>query len=496
MLQRYLNFLAGISCNWMGKAGVVLTTSSFVTFIFLEIPRMLGLLTNAYIGLITYMALPALFIAGLLLIPFSWRKHRKQTGRTTQELLLSQFNDDDVSPGLFGARLIWVVVLLSLVNVVFLMAVSVRTLHFMDEANFCGTACHAVMNPEWVTYQQSPHAHVKCIQCHVGEGIGASIDAKLNGAWQVISASLELYERPIPTPVHELRPARETCEKCHWPEKFYGKRLKTMARHRLDEGSTPRYTTLSLKIDAGTRAGASGIHWHVAPQNEVRYASIEDERDQMIWVEARQTDGTVKRYQNRRLQGTAPGPKDVRTLDCIDCHNRATHIYEDPQRALDERLQKGRIDRTLPFIKREGLSAITRNYASRDAALAGIETHMRAFYRDNHPRILASRSEQIDRAVEVLQAIYDRNIHHGMRIVWGSYPSHLNHDGDGGCFRCHSPDMVDESGSTISRDCTLCHSILAYEADSPFKHLGPIDEKHPESRLHEYLRSEFLDSYH
>ena len=495
MLQRYLNFLAGISCNWMGKVGVVLTTSCFVTFIFLEIPRMLGLLKNAYMGLITYMALPVLFILGLLLIPLAWREHRKQTGRTTRELLRSRFTDDDVNPGLFGARLVWVVALLSLVNVVFLTAVSVRTLHFMDEAEFCGTACHTVMNPEWVTYRQSPHAHVKCVQCHVGEGIGASIDAKLNGAWQVISASLELYERPIPTPVHQLRPARETCEKCHWPEKFYGRRLKTLARHRLDVKSASRYTTLSLKVDAGTRTGASGIHWHVAQRNEVRYASIGDERDRMIWVEARQPDGTVKRYENRRLPATTSDPEHIRTLDCIDCHNRATHIYEDPKRALDDRLQRGRIDRALPFVMREGLSAITRNYASRAAAMAGIETHMRAFYRDNHPRILAPMSQQIDEAIEVLRAIYDRNIHHGMRIVWGSYPNHLGHDGDGGCFRCHSPDMVDESGGTISQDCTLCHSILAYAADQPFKHLGPIDEKHPESDLHEYLRSEFLNSY-
>jgi hypothetical protein len=329
----------------------------------------------------------------------------------------------------------------------------------------------------------------------VGEGIGASIDAKLNGAWQVISASLELYQRPIPTPVHQLRPARETCEKCHWPEKFYGMRLKTVVRHGLDVQSTPKFTTLGLKVDAGIRAGASGIHWHVAPRNEVRYASVGDRRDRMIWVEARQPDGSMRRYENRRLQAVAQDPEHVRSLDCIDCHNRATHIYEDPQRALDDRLRTGLIDRSLPFIKREGLSAITRRYASRDAAMAGIRTHIQSFYRADHPLILASMSDEVEQAIETLQAIHDRNIHHGMRIEWGSYPNHLHHDDGGGCFRCHSPDLADAEGRTISQDCTLCHSILSYAADSAFKHLGPIDEKHPESKLHEYLKAEFLNSY-
>jgi hypothetical protein len=123
------------------------------------------------------------------------------------------------------------VLMLTILNLAIFGAASARMLHFMDSAKFCGTACHSVMNPEWVTYQQSPHAHVQCVECHVGEGMGALIDSKINGMWQVISLNFNLYERPIPTPVHNLRPARETCEKCHWPDFFIGNRVKTFPHY-------------------------------------------------------------------------------------------------------------------------------------------------------------------------------------------------------------------------------------------------------------------------
>ena len=494
MIQRYINFLFGISVNWIGKLGIVLVTSSFVTFVVLEIPRLMGILTNAYIGLITYLLLPMLFVVGLALIPIAWMQYRRQTGQTTQELLGTRFAPDNVTHRLLGSHLARIVGLLTVLNILFLVGVSVRTIHFMDGAVFCGTACHAVMNPEWVTYQQSPHARVRCVSCHVGEGVEALVNAKLNGAWQVVSASLNLYERPIPTPVHQLRPARETCEKCHWPKKFYGSRLKTVVRYRPDEASTPAYTTLSLKVDMGPRVGVSGIHWHVAEDREVRYASIGDKREEMIWVEVKRPDGRYERYENSRLSRAAPNAEHVRTMDCVDCHNRATHIYERPEHAVDERIRTGAMDRSLPYLKREGVRAITADYPSREAAMSGIETHIEAFYQRSYPAVASSRMQEIQQAVSALQDIYNRNIHHGMKITWGSYPNHLYHDGNGGCFRCHNASMVNKAGASIGNDCTQCHSILAYNSSQPFQYLLPAEEKDPEADMQNHLREEFLNS--
>jgi hypothetical protein len=366
---------------------------------------------------------------------------------------------------------------------------------FMDTPKFCGTACHSVMNPEWVTYQESPHSRVACVECHVGEGAEALVDSKLNGLYQIISITFDLLERPIPTPVHQLRPARETCEKCHWPEKFYGTRLQTTAHYQFDSVSSPLYTTLNLKIDAGTAAYRSGIHWHVAEENEVRYSSINDEREKILWVDVRRPDGSFHRYTSKDKLGSGEDASSVRVMDCVDCHNRATHIYEDPDRAIDYRIQRGILDRSLPFLKREALQAITEGYPNMQAAMEGIANHMHGYYQRDHPEMTASQSILIDSIITVLQTIYTRNIHPEMNIGWGAYPSHIGHIGNGGCFRCHNPRMVDDSGHSISNDCALCHSMLANGNDDPFKFLQPVDTNDIDYPMHQYLQDEFLQSF-
>ena len=505
MTRRFRVFVRGLSTNWIGTAGVVLTTTAFILFVFLEILRIAGIVTNTYVGLVTYMTLPALFLFGLLLIPLGWRRYRKSTGYSTRELLSKRFPPELVEPKPFGSRLLGMISLLTLVNVLFLGLGGARMLHFMDQPVFCGTACHGVMIPEWTAYQDSPHAHVKCVECHVGEGAEALIDAKLNGLWQIVSATFHLYEKPIPTPVHQLRPARETCEKCHWPARFYGDRIKVVPHYLPDSTSTPTYTTLALKVGSG-KGGRGQIHWHVAPNHEVRYASVGDEREEMLWVEMRGPDGNVRRFTNRTLVADAveegdPGVagKDaaeeaVRTMDCVDCHNRATHIYEDPERAVDRAIAQGKIDRGLPFVKRQALGALIGSYAGVKAAMAGIQADLAGYYARHYRRETASLQPELDRAVATVQAIYRRNIHPHMNVTWNPYPDHLGHRGGGreGCFRCHNRDMVDAEGKAIPYDCTLCHSILSYDSPDRFQFLLPVREKDPNRAMHRFLQTEFL----
>ncbi len=500
--HKYILFLKGISVHWIGKLGIVLTTSSFITFILLEIPTSTGIITNVYVGIINYMILPFIFVLGLLLIPLGWWQFKRKTGKTTRELLEHRFGDELIATGHFGSKLLFTISALTLLNVAFMGLSSVGAMKFMDQPNFCGTACHSVMNPEWVTYQQSPHARVKCVECHVGEGVSALVKSKFNGAWQIVSLAFNLYERPIPTPVHQLRPARETCEKCHWPEKFYGSRMKTIVRYGEDILSTPLYSTLDLKVDTGKGVGQSGIHWHIGKGNSIKYSSVADKREEITWVEYERSGQGVVRYTNKRLseagmstiQEEESDEESIRVMDCVDCHNRATHIYEYPDQAIDERLAKGLLDVSLPFIKREALRAITANYPSSDAAMAGIDTHIRGFYRRYFVDSAARRLDAIDQAITVLQDIYSRNIHHNMNITWNSYPNHIGHRKDGGCFRCHNSYMKDEKGNNIRHQCTLCHSMLAYQSKEPFQFLRPIEKKGKESALHRFLKEEFLDS--
>ncbi|MDP8228939.1 MAG: NapC/NirT family cytochrome c, partial [Candidatus Electryoneaceae bacterium] len=379
---------------------------------------------------------------------------------------------------------------------------SARMLHYMDQPFFCGTACHSVMDPEWVTYRQSPHARVSCVDCHVGEGVGALIDSKINGTWQMISVTFDLLERPIPTPVHTLRPARETCEKCHWPELFHGNRIKQLFHYGLDEESTRNYTTLLMKIGSGREGFGTGVHWHISSANEVRYASMDDEHEKMIWVDVRQDDGGYKRYRNKSLNAVKPphltagvDESSFRTMDCVDCHNRATHIYEAPEPAIDDRIRQGSIDRSLPFIKKRMLGALINGYPDRDVAAAMIDAHIRGYYEREYPVLAGSMSNEIDAAVKTTQDIYNRNIHTGMNITWNSYPSHLGHQNTEGCFRCHNLNMVDDDVVSISMDCTLCHSILAVEESHPYEYLFPVNEDstNVNREMHRYLQNEFYE---
>ncbi|MBW2731998.1 MAG: cytochrome C [Deltaproteobacteria bacterium] len=496
-------FWRGLSTNWIGTAGVVLTTTGFLLFVFAEALRITGVVTNAYVGLLTYLLLPAFFIFGLMLIPVGWWLYRRKTGKTTRELLSERFDDAMVAPTARGSRVMQVIGGLTLINLLFLGVGGARTLQFMDSARFCGTACHSVMNPEWTVYQSSPHARVPCVECHVGEGAEAAFDAKMNGLWQMISVTFDLYERPIPTPVHNLRPARETCEKCHWPEVFYGSRVKRIVRYEEDAVSTPRYTTLALKIGSGKGKSRGEIHWHIAAKNEVRYLATDTKRMKMRWAEVKQPDGSFKRYVNRALTQSALPKKGeahkgephkgepVRSMDCVDCHNRATHVYEDPKDAVDERMTAGEIDRTIPFAKRQALSALTGSYPLGVDGLKAIERDFAGFYQKQMPMAYIKHGPAIDRAVESLQRAYKRNIHARMNIDWNVYPSHLGHRGNAGCMRCHHADMVDTAGKAVKHECTLCHSMLSYQSKTPFKVLAAPDPTDPECKLHLHLRREF-----
>ena len=495
MKEKYLNFIRGVSINKTGKTGVVLATSSFVAMLFLELLRVTGVLTNAYIGLITYLLLPTLFVIGLILIPIGWIKYKKFTGKTTRELLKRQFTDDELQKSNMGSKLIRTVLIFTLLNVLFLAIASMRMLNFMDKPVFCGTACHSVMGPEWATYQVSPHSRVACVECHVGEGVGALIDSKLNGTWQMISVTLDLFERPIPTPVHQLRPARETCEKCHWPEKFYGSRLKSIVHYDKDENSTPRFTTLVLKIDSGEDVGKSGIHWHIDQENSVRYSSVDDKRQEMLWVEVKQKDGSFKKFTNRKLVDNETEDDNIRIMDCVDCHNRVTHIYEDPHDAVDQRIRKGLLDRSLPYIKREAFGALISSFTTTDKAKEIIHNRINGFYREKYPDLLGIKSESIDKAISTLQDVYATNVHYNMNVDWGAYPSYLGHKAESGCFRCHNNNLIDENNIPINSDCTLCHSILANDSPEPFTYLKQATNASRDSLMHEYLRDEFLKDF-
>jgi len=504
--SRYLMFIQLLFMNWLGKVGVILASTAFISFFFLEGLTLIGVFRNTYTGIVTYFLIPMIFILGLILLPFAWRKQKQETGTTLHHVFLEKLDKSEMRGQNFWEKVVPVVGVLTIVNVLFIVAAGSSAMHYMDESEFCGTACHTIMGPEWQVYSVSPHSRVPCVDCHIGDGFQALASAKVNGAWQAVAAMFDLYDKPIGTPIHNLRPASETCGKCHWPEKHYGSKLVKIERFSDDEANTRQYTTLNLKVDAANGVG-SGIHWHISENNEVRYSSVNDLREDMIWVDVRQPDGNFKRFTNKQLVDSTLTFTEPRIMDCVDCHNRATHIYEQPDAALDLAMARGHVDANIPFIKREALSALITPYGDKTAGLEAIEDRLNSFYAVEYPDL---KLPELPASISAVQGIYDRNIHPDMKIDWNTYPNHLGHrvefgcfschnfmqhEQSDGCFRCHNRHLEDDAGNTISDECTLCHSILSLSEKNPLEYLLDQEFKSFEEHKNTYFREEYLKNF-
>ncbi|MCG6921955.1 MAG: NapC/NirT family cytochrome c [Acidobacteria bacterium] len=464
------SFLITITRDPVGLAGAALTTASALLFVILYGIALVGLEGRGpYLGIVTFLIIPAFFILGLLLIPVGlWRERRRERLARERGEAPPRFPVIDLNRGT-TRKAVLIFVALSFANLAILSVGTYKGLEVMDSTAFCGAACHTVMEPEYTTYQRSPHARVKCVECHIGAGADWFVKSKLSGSWQVVSVAFDLYPRPIPAPVHNLRPARETCEECHWPQKFVGDRFKVNTHFEEDEANTELKTVLVLKV-GGRQAGLSqGIHWHVDPDHVVRYRANEN-RQTMFEVEMTDAQGTVTRWKGPEADSPEGTAAPWRTMDCVDCHNRPTHVYRMPGAELDAALLDERIDASLPFIRREGQKALEVEYASHEEAREGITRAIADFYAADYPDIARDRADAVGAAGQAIADIYAWNVFPTMNVTWGTYVSHIGHPDmstEVGCFRCHGGEHMTEDGEMISMDCDTCHSILAQQEENP-----------------------------
>lgn len=457
--------------NELTALGGSLTTISALLIIALLILSAFGIYDTPYLGIVAFLVLPGVFVLGLLLIPLGlyWerRRARRQGGpsnpapRETYPRL--DFNRASVR------RTAGIVSLLTVINLLILSLTTYKGVTYMDSVEFCGTVCHTVMEPEYTAYLNSPHSRVKCVECHIGPGAPWFVRSKLSGVGQVFATLLDSYSRPIPTPVENLRPSRDTCEQCHWPEKFTGDRVKVITRFAEDEANTPLKTVLLMHIGGGN-TGHRGIHsWHIDPHRQTTYIAADAQRQIIPWVQVREADGTVKEFvaQDASLTPEQLARAERRVMDCIDCHNRPTHIFKLPDQAMDEALEMGRIDRTLPYIKKLGVEVLRAVAGSQGNASEEIARRVRAFYQQKYPDLFRSRREAIEAAIRELSAIFRRNVFPSMKVTWGTYPDNIGHMRFPGCFRCHDEQHVSREGQAISQSCDLCHTLLAVEEPNP-----------------------------
>jgi len=453
------HFLAAITGNVVSLIGTLMMTLSLLFILALLIMQVMGFQGGAYLGIVTFVLLPATFLTGVAIVPVGiWSQKRRDAraaaeGRPVGHLPVVDLNQESTRGVLLGF------VALAVPIVAIAAGLTYKAVHFMDSTEFCGTACHSVMQPEYTAFQRSPHVRVGCAGCHIGPGAEWFVKAKISGSWQLVAVTLDLYPRPITTPVHSLRPANGTCEQCHWPTKFVGERLKVRTHYLEDEANTEVKTALMVKV-GGSQAGEShGIHWHVDPNHVLRYLS-DPSRETIYDIELTDVkSGEVRLF---RTEEAAPDGSEWRSMDCVDCHNRASHTYRSPEYEVDLALSEGRIDRTLPYIRREAVRILTETeYPSHEEARTGIATAVKAFYEQVYPDLAASPA--VEQAGKVLGDAYCWNNFPHMKVTWNLYPNHIGHQGSPGCFRCHDNKHKTESGEKVGKKCNTCHEIVAEE---------------------------------
>lgn len=451
----------GVYANTWSYAGALIATGSILLIVFaLALDASLGGV-SPYIGIFTYMVFPAFFTVGALLFLYGGLRESRRR-RRNPDLEEPHYPRLDLNDPVQRRRFSYVA-LGGLFLAILLAFVSYNAFLFTESVTFCGKICHTVMEPEHTAFQHSPHARVACVHCHVGTGASWYVRSKLSGARQVVAVVTGNYERPIPTPVENLRPARETCEECHWPQKFFGAQLLQVPHFRYDEKNSPEQVNLLVKTGGGSRqgGGASGIHWHMLIGNRVSFAAA-DRRHQVIpWVRVVRADNTTAEY----VSLDAKEPKAVlaarpqHLVDCMDCHNRPTHDFPPAESAVDRAMEARTIPRDLPWIKKVAVDALIRDYPDVARARAGIRSAIEGFYRERYPGVLRSRAAEVTSAVGAVAAIYERSVFPKMRVNWRTYPLNIGHRNWPGCFRCHDGRHVDAAGKVLTRECAVCHTM-------------------------------------
>jgi len=464
-----------LSNNWISLAGTILVTTATIFWLFLLPVTLRGETTSPYIGILVFLVLPGPFFAGLIMVPLGMWLKRKRSGRAgiyPPEFPALTWRNRELR------RLVYFVGATTIANIAIASQLTYGAVNYMDSVTFCGQTCHTVMQPEFTAYHDSPHSKVECVKCHIGPGAGWFVRSKLSGVGQVVAVTFNTYPRPVPTPVHNLRPARETCEQCHWPQKYGEDRVRVFPKYAEDENNTLTKTVLLMKIGGGNRG--IGIHGtHLGQGVAIRYYPSDESRQTIPWVKYT-ADGKSTVYATGDAKPEGYSDEQTREMDCMDCHNRPSHSFDLPERALDKAMNTGSVSPSLPFAKKKALEILKVNYKTRDEAAAAIPAAFEKYYQEAYPAVWAQRQADVIKSAGGVLAIYNRNIFPDMNVTWGKYPVNIGHTDFPGCFRCHDGSHSAKNGDSINMDCNACHTLLATDEANPkvLTDLGITEPKH------------------
>ena len=329
---------------------------------------------------------------------------------------------------------------------------------YSNSTEFCGTACHT-MPPQSVVHADSPHANVTCEECHIGRAsFGNQLMRKTQGIKETYYEIFKLYEYPIRATA--LRPARDTCEKCHLPETFTNDSLRTIKHFASDEANTESTTYLILKTGGGEKREGlgKGIHWHIS--NKVQYYSTDPLNQEIPYVRVANDDGTFTEYTDVEsgFNAATMDESQLKDIDCTTCHNRVTHNFEVPTESVDQAMAKKLIHPAIPSIRAKSVEVLSVKYETRDEAVKAIAA-VEEDYKTNYADFYGQNTGIIQASVKEIQAIYDRTVFHDQEVDSTTHPNNLGHINSPGCFRCHDGKHLNAENEAVRLECNLCHSI-------------------------------------
>jgi nitrate/TMAO reductase-like tetraheme cytochrome c subunit len=455
--------LNSASRNWITIIGALIASINLAMIFLLFLISTVFNKNDTNLGLFIYIILPGFLLLGLIMIPAGMIISRKR-------IIASNKNEKKLLPtvDLNNPRHRKAFIIFTIVTLIILFLStygSFEAYHLTESVEFCGTLCHKVMEPEYTAYQNSPHANVVCVDCHVGSGASWYVKSKLSGLHQVYAVITKTYPSPIETPLHDLRPARETCEKCHWPQKFYSRKLQTNKYYLADSLNSEWDIILQMKIgpeysDLGFR---EGIHWHINPDIDIEYISENDKRELITYVKYKnKATGEVTIYKNPDVEITDSMiiASNARTMDCIDCHNRPSHKYNSPPVYFDKAMLTDKVSHEIPFIKKTAMGILKNTFADKDTAMIQIREGIINYYKSGFSKYFENNTVKINESVTALQKAYSQNTFPEMKVSYAVFPDHIGHLEVEGCFRCHNDSFTSGNGRKISRDCNLCHTII------------------------------------
>lgn len=448
--------------NYISLSGLSITFACIASIILLFLIEFSGSEDRPYLGLLTYILLPAGLFFGIGVIILGMLIERWRRRKLTPEEVAAYPILDLSGPR--RRRKFLAFVFLSFFFFFVTAFASYRAYEYTESVEFCGLRCHTVMKPEYVAFNASPHARLHCVDCHVGGGAEWYVRSKLNGVRQLYGVMTDDFSRPVQTPVHNMRPANDTCAKCHWPEKFHGEVIRVFNRYGYDEANSLRQTRLLVSVGGGATEGGpvGGIHWHMNLANEITYAAADEKRQNIPWVRMKDANGNVTEYVSKNL---AFSPEQIRQMptrrmDCIDCHNRPAHIFLSPNNAVDQSLADGKLDPSLPFMKARAVEALAAPYATEDEAVEAIGSKLDEYYRSTYPEVYSQKRNLLAANIAEVQRIYRTYFFPEMKTNWSTHVNNIGHLNFQGCFRCHDGQHVSKDGRVIRNECNICHTTL------------------------------------